>query len=142
MDDNKVNKFKEQPIVASPETTLMKSQVQEPKKKLGKFWLMLREVISGEFFTNEKLKKHYGFLLFLAFIALVYIANTSYAEQNNSRIYNTKKKVRELQLEYAPIKTKMTRLEKQSVLKTILKDSTIKESTDPVKIIKIKKGIK
>lgn len=137
MDDNKVNKFKEQPVPPL-ESAPMKSQVQEPKKKLGKFWLMVREIISGEFFTNEKLKKHYTFLLFLALIALVYIANTSYAEQNHSRIYNTKKKVQELQLEYAPVKTKMTILEKQSVLKTTLKDSTIKESTVPVKIIKIK----
>lgn len=133
MKDDKANKIKEQQPVTMPS----ENSILESKKEFGKFWVTVRKVFSGEFFTHEKLKNHYAFLFFIAFIAFVYIANTSYAERNNSRIYKSKKELNELKLEYAPLKTRMTILEKQSTLKTKLKDTTIKESVDPIRIIKI-----
>lgn len=132
MSDNKINTFKERPITIETE-----NQPQKPEKKIGKFLIIIRRFIGGEFFIDEKVKKNHLFLLFVIIIAIVYIANISYAEQKSSDIYKVKKELQELQLEYAPIKTKMTILEKQSVLRTKLKDSTIKESIDPIRIIKI-----
>jgi sensor histidine kinase YesM len=51
--------------------------------------------------------KHIGFLLFLSFLAVLYIANGHFADSTVRKINQNKKKLKELQFEYKTAKAEL-----------------------------------
>jgi len=111
----------------------MEKEVTNKKLKinLGSF----RSILGGSFLTNEKTSKNFPFLLFLAFLGIIYIGNSFYAEKNNRKIEQMHKELRELRYKHISIKAKLMQKTRQSKVAAALEKKGIKESTVPPKKI-------
>lgn len=78
----------------------------------------------------------FPFVLFIAFIAFIYIANNFYAERKVRNISKIQKELKEIKYEYISTKSRLMQLSKQSQVAKKLEGTGIKESTEPVKIIR------
>lgn len=104
------------------------------KVKIGK---ATRQVLGGEMLSTGTFR-YLPFLVFIAFLAFVYIANNYYAEAKIRNINSLRKELKEINFEYITTKSKLEDLSKQSKLsRQVLKTGLI-ESTEPVKTIKLK----
>ena len=77
--------------------------------------------------------RNFSFLLFLGFLALVYIGNAHFAEKRVREIQALQKKIKELKWEYTSIKS-------ETMYKSI--QSQIDESLEPVGLNLANKGPK
>lgn len=97
----------------------------------------IKEVLGGDLLSTGTFK-FFRYLLYLALLAFIYIANNYYAENNIREINKLRKELKELRYEYINGKTKLMHIEKQSQIAKKLEKSGIKKNTEPVKILKIK----
>lgn len=111
----------------------------EPKTsaKNSRFGKTTKEILGGDFLSSGTFKMM-PFLLFLGFIAFIYIANNYLAENKIRQTNQLRKDVKELRYEYISAKSKLTQLEKQSQISKRLEKTGIKENTEPIKTIIIK----
>lgn len=91
---------------------------------------------AGSFLVMENLP----FMIFLAFLAIVYIANTRFAEGKVREIQVLQKEVKELNYEYMSLKSKLMQSSMQSEVAKKMEKVGLQELTDrPYKIV-VKKG--
>ncbi len=112
--------------------------VHKPKRsgtRQNKIGVALKKILGGEIIGAGTFR-FLPFLIFVAFLAFVYIANNYLAENKIREINRLNKEVREIRYEFITTKSKLEDLSKQSKLATKLKARGIKESTEPVKTIK------
>lgn len=83
--------------------------------------------------STEWVFNNFSFLLFLSFLALVYIANAHFAEKNVREIQHLQKEIKELKWQYTSIKS-------ETMYKSI--QSQIDVSLDPVGVNLANKGPK
>ncbi|HHL57319.1 MAG: hypothetical protein DRI88_07675 [Bacteroidetes bacterium] len=93
-------------------------------------------ILGGELLT-EKTFKLFPFLLFIALLAFIYIANNYLAEEKVRNINHLHKELKELRFEYIDSKSNLTELSKQSQLAKKLEAMGIKENKQPVKTLKV-----
>lgn len=115
-----------------------------PKKKRRTFHLVNHNVnvghsvsgfLGGNFLTRETLARQIPFLLYLTFLAVLYIANSYDAEKTIIEINKTKKELEELRFSYITTKSELMFHSKQSEVALKLQNSGIKESrVPPVKL--------
>lgn len=127
------NKFKEQ---ASPE---------EPKKavkpvKENKVVRSVASVVSGNFLSKETTIKNFPFIFFLSFLAVCYIANGYYADDQVRKVNRITNEIKELRTQYIVVKDSLVIKSKQTeVAKELAVQQTgIKESVVPPKKILVK----
>lgn len=106
---------------------------RKPLRKT-KFGKAVKELLGGEALKVSTFR-FFPFLVFITFLAFIYIANNYYAESKNRKINELRKELKELRYEYITTKSKLTDLTKQSQLARRLGQSGIRESTDPIKTI-------
>jgi hypothetical protein len=106
-----------------------------PKKPgfMDKITEGILEVLGGEFLMHEKARKQFAFVFFLAGLALVYIANSYYAERTSRQIDAMNRELKELHYSYISSKSQLMQESKQSEMARKLKNSGLKESVQPVK---------
>ncbi len=104
---------------------------QKNKKKNKNGAISAQDILGGGFLTKERTIKHLPFLLFLAFLAIIYIGNSYYAEKNIRKIEKLQKEVKELRYEYITNKSKLMQSSRQSMVAKSLENKGIKESTVP-----------
>lgn len=97
----------------------------------------LKNVLGGSY-ISEGTFKFFRYLLYLALLAFIYIANNYYAENNIREINKLRKDLKELRYEYINVKTHLMHIEKQSQIEIQLAKRGIKKNKQPVKTIKIK----
>ena len=85
--------------------------------------------------STEWVFRNFSFLLFLGFLALVYIANAHFAEKNVREIQAIQKKIKELKWEYTSIKSETMFKAMQSQIETNLEPSGIYLSGRGPKVI-------
>jgi hypothetical protein len=129
MNDFKVKEVKEEkvkePVPAAPKS---------PKKenKIGK---SISTVVTGNFLTREEIVQQLPFILFLMGLALVYIANTYYAERTLRDINTVTNQIKELRSEYITSKSDLMFISKQSEVAKACEPLGVKESlVPPVKL--------
>jgi hypothetical protein len=131
-----VNKLKE-PV------TPVEEKVQEPKKpeKNNKVIRSVASVVSGSFLSKETTLKNLPFIFFLSFLAICYIANGYYADDQVRRVNRLNNEIKELRTQYIVVKDSLVIKSKQTeIAKVLAKQQTgIKESVVPPKKIVIKK---
>lgn len=127
------NKFKEQP-----------KPVEEPKaekKSAGnKVVRSVASVVSGNFLSKESMLKNLPFVFFLSFLAICYIANGYYADDQVRKVNRLTNEIKELRTQYIVVKDSLVVKSKQTeVAKSLAKLQTgIKESVVPPKKIVVK----
>lgn len=133
------NKFREVPnaehVQEEPENVESKSSTTDtppPKKrKKGVLAKALSSVFSGTFLTNESTLKHVPFLLFLAFIAILYIANGYQADDKIREVNKITNELKELRSEYISTKSDLMFVSKQSEVAKAAEPMGIKEPIVP-----------
>ena len=136
------NKFRDIPVKPEPiEEKLtaeeIESKVQKPQKarKKGVLAKGLSSVFSGTFLTNEKTLKHLPFILFLALIAIFYIANGYYADDKIREANKISNQLKELRSEYISTKSELMFASKQSEVARSAEELGLKEPVvPPIKI--------
>ena len=116
-----------------------KDPVKEKKKKddtpEGKGMGFFRSLLNGSFLTTEKSPDLMPFLLYLAFFAIMLIANTYYAEKKVREIERMRNEVTELRTIYISNKAELMYLSNQSEIARRLRDKGFVESTVPPRIL-------
>ena len=97
------------------------------------------EYLGGDILSKFSVGKQLPFVLYVAFLLMLYISNTYWAEDMRLEIKNNSKLLENRRVESVSLQAEITRLSRQSELVKALKDKGIKESVVPVKRIVIKK---
>lgn len=97
--------------------------------------LLIRQLLDGTLFANEKVVKNIPYILFIAGLAILYITNSATAERNRRELVNLTDELKELRYKYISTKSSVMFLSNQSQISERLKETGIRESTvPPVKI--------
>lgn len=125
--------------------TRVKPKKPTKARKIPKFSGNIGRSIGG-FLGGEMIQtgtfRYLYYLIFTAVLAFIYIANNYYAEDKIRQINQRRKEIKEIRYEYITTKSELTSMTKQSQIAKKLKNKGIKESTDPINTIQIKKGEK
>lgn len=87
----------------------------------------------------ESVVRQIPFILFLAFIAVMYIANSYYAESTIRDINKIKNELKDLRAEYIYTKSELMFSSRQSEVAAMVEEQEIKESTVPPQTIVVTK---
>lgn len=128
--------IEEQEIVVE-ETTPPKSEKSNKPRKKGVLGKGLSAVFSGTFLTNDKTLKHLPFIIFLAFIAILYIANGYYADDKIREVNKISNQLKELRSEYISTKSDLMFASKQSEVAKSAEKLGLKEPVVPPTKIKV-----
>lgn len=134
------------PKAAAPKQIKQKQSKPVKEKKAGKpskTGKMIQSVLGGSFLEKEMFLRNLPFVIFISFLALLYIANTYLAEKTIRDIDKTKILLKELRSEYITSKSELMTGRKQSEVARKIKVAGIEESLDsPKKIVKIVEKVK
>lgn len=83
-------------------------------KRPPRFWRAIRDFLGGEVILKEWVAGNIYYILFLAILALLYIANTSYTIQKYGKIEKTQKEIQELRIRLSNLQKDLIRLESHS----------------------------
>lgn len=128
--------IEEQEIVVE-ETTPPKFKKNNKPRKKGVLGKGLSAVFSGTFLTNDKTLKHLPFITFLAFIAILYIANGYYADDKIREVNRISNQLKELRSEYISTKSDLMFASKQSEVAKSVEKLGLKEPVVPPTKIKV-----
>ncbi len=94
-------------------------------------------LLSGRLLTQDAVIKHLPYLLFMAFIGLIYIANGYLAESSVRKINRTQQEIKELRSEQISMKSELNNTIIESELMKIIQQRNmgLDESYDPPKKI-------
>ncbi|NQV52040.1 MAG: hypothetical protein HQ500_02605 [Flavobacteriales bacterium] len=94
-------------------------------------------LLSGRLLTQDAVVKHLPYLLFMAFIGIIYIANGYLAEASVRKINLTQQEIKELRSEQISIKSELNNTIIESELNKIIQERKLglTESFDPPKKI-------
>lgn len=124
------NKFKEQLKSESPKAPKV------PKKE-NKIVRSVASVVSGSFLSKETTINNFPFVFFLAFLAVCYIANGYYADDQVRKVNNLTNEIKELRTLYIVEKDSLVIKSKQTEVAKALavKQTGIVQSVVPPKKI-------
>lgn len=127
-----MNKVKEKPVEQIVET-VQRTKQQRKNNSARKF---LKAINLFGFIEKEMIAKLMPYIFFLTGIALIYIANSYYAEKTIREIDMTTKEIKELRSEYISVKSDLISKSNQSQVATLVFPAGLKESrTAPKKIV-------
>ena len=106
---------------------------------MAKRTISARDILSGKI-GDFVIMENIPFIIFLAFLAIIYIANSRYAERNIREIQTLQKEVKELNYEYMSLKSELMQSSMQSEVSKKVSESGLRPLTDkPYKIVVKKK---
>lgn len=134
------NKFREIPSVEiEQEEVTVEETVVEPAitsgsvrpRKKGVLAKGISSVFSGTFLSSDKTLKHLPFILFLALVAIFYIANGYYADDKIREVNKISNQLKELRSEYISTKSDLMFASKQSEVAKSAESIGLKEPVVP-----------
>ena len=136
------NKFREIPKEEIEEleelVELEQPQVSSKSSKPGKKGVLakgLSKIFGGSFLSDERAIQHIPFVLFLALIAILYIANGYYADDKIREVNKINNQIKELRTEYISSKSDLMFISKQSQVAKAVAPLGLKEPVvAPMKI--------
>ena len=121
--------------VPAPEAVVPQEETAAPRAMPRPVGALL-SFLNGSFLTREWVLGQLPFVLFLALIAMGYIANGYYAERMVKEINTTTNELKELRSEYITTKSDLMHISKQSeVAKYSQKIGLVESTTPPKKIV-------
>ncbi len=119
-----------------------KEDSKQKKSVLRSANRMAKSIVESANISLESVVKQIPFILFLAFIAMLYISNTYYAEKTIRDINKIKNDLKDLRAEYIYTKSELMFSSRQSEVAAMVADQEIKESTVPPQTIIVTKSKK
>lgn len=115
-----------------PTPTLAKPSKPGKKGVLAKG---LSKIFGGSFLSDDRTIQHIPFILFLALIAILYIANGYYADDKIREVNKISNQIKELRTEYISSKSDLMFISKQSQVAAAVDSLGLKEPVvAPMKI--------
>ncbi len=111
--------------------------IAKPSKpgKKGVLAKGLSKIFGGGFLSDERAMQHVPFILFLALIAILYIANGYYADDKIREVNKVSNQIKELRTEYISSKSDLMFISKQSQIAAAVDTLGLKEPVvAPLKI--------
>lgn len=115
-----------------------KGKNQKVSRQNGRFGRAIQEILGGGVLEKEKTFRMFPFLLFVSFLAFVYITNDYTLERKVRTISHLHTELRDMRYEYISVKSNLITISKQSQLAKRLEKLGIKENSQPVNVIRIK----
>lgn len=123
------NEFKQpEPAEKPKKQRKQKPRRQKEESRVGR---TLRSLLDGTILTREHAVRLLPFVLYLAGLCIVYIANAYYAEKTIRQTNKTMKEIKELEMEYLSSKSELMMTSKQSEVALMLDSTGVKESLVP-----------
>ena len=95
----------------------------------------LSKIFGGAFLSDDRATQHIPFILFLAFIAILYIANGYYADDKIREVNKVSNQIKELRTEFISTKSDLMFISKQSQVAAAVDTLGLKEPVvAPMKI--------
>jgi len=116
---------------------IKKEDSKQKKSALRSANKMAKSIVESANISLESVVRQMPFILFLALIAVLYIANSYYAEKTIRDINKIKSEVKDLRAEYIYTKSELMFSSRQSEVATMVAGQEIKESTVPPQTIVI-----
>jgi len=88
-------------------------------------------ILGGTFLAGKKTRKLFPFIFYIAFLAILYIANTYIAERKIRKMDAIRGELKELRFEYINTKSDLMSQTKQSSITKKLINQGLKESVTP-----------
>jgi ABC-type transport system involved in cytochrome bd biosynthesis fused ATPase/permease subunit len=121
------------------EEEIKKEDNKKKKSALRSANKLAKSLVDGVNINLETVVKQIPFILFLALIAILYIANSYYAENTVRDINKVKNELKDLRAEYIYGKSELMFSSRQSEVAAMVADQEIKESTVPPQTIIVNK---
>ena len=116
-----------------------KNNINDDKKKGQNKASILKQIMTGRIFVNTSIQKHRGYIVFLFFLAIVYIGYRYKVENTALENRELDNDIKKLRTDYIQKATRLMKMGKKSkVLEQIReRNLTIKESQNPFIRIKV-----
>ena len=121
------------------EEEVKKEDSKQKKSALRSANKLAKSLVESSNISIESVVKQIPFVLFLALIAILYIANSYYAENTVRDINKVKNELKDLRAEYIYTKSELMFSSRQSEVASMVADQEIKESTVPPQTIIVTK---
>ena len=136
------NKYREKPEVEQIKVTVEETADVQPSKqskprKKGVLAKGISSIFSGTFLSSDKSLKHLPFILFLGFIAVLYIGYNYYADDHIRQENKLTKEIKEFHSEYISTKSDLMFASKQSEVAKAAESIGLKQPVVPPTKIKI-----
>lgn len=92
---------------------------------------ILRSIVDGKILVQKNVLNAIPFILFIAFLTIMYIGNTYFAYKHIREINKIRNELKEIRFEYISAKSELINSTKQSEIVRKLEGTGIKESTAP-----------
>lgn len=122
------NEYKEPEIIEDDDVD---DDMPSAPKKRGPVLRGIRSVFDGTILAKDSVIKGLPFIFYIAFLAVMYIGNSFYAEKKIMQIEKMKKEIKELRSESISVKSNLMFISKQSEVIKRLGNSGVKESLNP-----------
>ncbi|MES2514899.1 MAG: FtsL-like putative cell division protein [Bacteroidota bacterium] len=132
--DKKTEELEELEELVEQEEPQVAAKPSKPGKK-GVLAKGLSKIFGGAFLSDERAVQHVPFILFLGFIAILYIANGYYADDKIREENKIKNEIKELRTEYISTTSEKMFVSKQSEVAKAVEPLGLKEPVvAPMKI--------
>ncbi len=110
-------------------TEFVDSQQEKSELKITS----VKDLITGSILTRKSVIRQLPFILFLAFLAIVYITNRYHAEKITRRTIDLQEQLNELRAQYTTTASELMYLSRQSQVLKLVEENNLglKESTVP-----------
>ena len=102
-----------------------------PVRKSGKMSRGLHDIIGGDLLSKHAVLRNIPFLVFLAILAMLYIANTYYSEKTFKEIEKTRNELKELRYQYITAKSAFLNFSRQTEIAKRVRPMGISGTTKP-----------
>jgi len=123
--------------MSKPVNNIRKNTITKPKSQRKSSGLArsmassVRVVLDGTFLSKNKISEWMLFVVFLAFLGLIYIGNNHLAEKKIRETDKINNQIKELKFDYMFRKSQLTEVTRQSFVGKQLEATGIKSSINP-----------
>ena len=130
---------KEKKAEAKKANKTKKSKANSTKKKKSKGPSAFVQILNGDFLNKEFFLGNLTFIFFLILLLILVVGKGYYGKQLSTNVDKKQKELDEITGEYFEAKARLEEETQRSKLIEQLENTGLKETTNPTKVIRIKK---
>ena len=136
------NEFVEKALLDQKETVTKKEAKKKVKKKTSKGPSAIVQILNGDFLNKNFITKNINFFFFIFFLLVLLVGKSHYTKQLKRDVQQTQKELDEATSDYFEAKAQLEEETRRSELIDKLKETGLKETVNPTKVIRLKKETK
>jgi hypothetical protein len=117
-----------------------KKQAKRPRQKMEKKQSAFVQILNGDFLTKEFMLGNLSFIFFVMFLLLLTVSKGYYGKKLSDDVNRTQLELNELTSDHFEAKTRLEEETQRVKLVDELAPRGLKETVNPTKVIRIKKG--